>query len=1515
LFLALLTWPLDSEAITRFGVTDATAGKTQRVTVVLPAGGTLARISVRSQGIEEREFTNAGGGSCEAGVTYAAKAICTVNVTFSATHAGAHAGAVVLLDTKGSVVAAESLQATSSLPQAAYTPATPGTIAASGVYPSVVAVDGSGNLYYADGAGSNLYKAALSSGVYTQTLLASGFSSIAGLAVDGSGNLYVADKGAGAVYMETLSSGGYTQTVIGSNFSQPVSVAVDGSGDVYIADAGNQNVYLLALSSGAYTQSTIASSSSLASGSQWTPQGLALVSSAGLDSPVYVWDSAKSLLYMLSPLNDGSKTYTLAAVTSAKISGVATDGNGNLYLTMASGIYRGGVATTETGCSSGASCEGFTGSLVAAVTPSGGNLAIDGSGNIYYGGSYASASEQAVAKLDVADPPSLSFATTAGGATSTDSPQTVTIYNIGTAALQFSAVNYPVDFPEGSGVATDCTASTALTAVSGSDGSQWSAGGSCTLTIDFTPVAVENGSTSVPLSESVSVTTNTPNATGAQSIAVSGTETKVAPTVVLSSTATAAYITTPVTFTATVTAGGASLPGSVSFYCGSTLLGTATLSSGVSVLTTSALPLGASVITAVYVGSAVYAATSSNAITVTVSQPVPTVTLASSANPSMVGSAVSLSATVSGVADLAAPSGTVSFSSLGYNPLSEGPFTASQQGWATDGTYNYTFDTRVIYKRNNDAPWSAVTYNASPFTGLTPGVDHLGDGEYYNGKLYLPVENYGYAGGCTFMYQTLAVYSATVSGLPLVNSRNIVADGHEVSAVAVVPSQNALYVSSFCDGSKLWIYDMNTLTLTGTLPLSVNIPQIQGLSYNAASNSLFMSADTNWGGEIYQVSLAGAVTPVYQIMTKGEVEGIDFTQANLGYMLNDNVYFLSSGTTSLGTATLNGGVATLTTSALVAGTDSITATYTGDSNYLQAASNTVMEIVNQYPATVMLAETSSSTPVASAVSFIATVTGGGPAPSGTVSFYIKYTPLGTVTLSGGVATLTTSALAVGTDSIIAVYAGDANYLQAASNAVTETIDKITPTVRLVSSTNSTTVSSSVTFTTTVTGAAAAPTGKVAFYSKSALLGTATLSGGVATLTTSALAAGTDLITAIYAGDANYLKTTSNSVVETINALTPIVTLVSSAVTSAAGSPVTFTAKVTGSTIAPTGTVTYYAGTTPFGTVKLNGSNAIYTTRTLALGNTLITANYSGDQNYHSTPSNILTETIVKQMPTVKLVSSANPSKLGSSVTFTATVSGGTTAPTGKVAFYAGSKSLGTVMLSSGKAVFSTAQLKAGSYAVIAQYAGDGDYGAEASNVLKEIIEKQTPIVKLTASANPSNAGNLITFTATVSGGTTAFTGKVAFYSGNKLLGTATLKGGKAIISTAQLSAGSYTVVAKYEGDENYGAGASNALKEIIEKLAPTIKLMASANPSNAGNSITFTVTVSGGRITPTGKVAFYSGNKLLGTATLKDGKGVLSIAQLSAGSYTVVAKYEGDSNFSMKVSNAVKEIIKGKLSL
>jgi hypothetical protein len=115
-----------------------------------------------------------------------------------------------------------------------------------------------------------------------------------------------------------------------------------------------------------------------------------------------------------------------------------------------------------------------------------------------------------------------------------------------------------------------------------------------------------------------------------------------------------------------------------------------------------------------------------------------------------------------------------------------------------------------------------------------------------------------------------------------------------------------------------------------------------------------------------------------------------------------------------------------------------------------------------------------------------------------------------------------------------VYAGDANFATSTSKAVSQVISKATSTTTLTSSQNPSTYGQSVTFTATVAPQfSGTPTGSVVFKDGTKTLKTVTLSGGVASYTTSTLATGTHNITATYNGSTNFIGS-SASLTQTVN---------------------------------------------------------------------------------------------------------------------------------------------------------------------------------------------------------------------------------------------------------------------------------------------------------------------------------------------------------------------------------------------
>jgi hypothetical protein len=127
--------------------------------------------------------------------------------------------------------------------------------------------------------------------------------------------------------------------------------------------------------------------------------------------------------------------------------------------------------------------------------------------------------------------------------------------------------------------------------------------------------------------------------------------------------------------------------------------------------------------------------------------------------------------------------------------------------------------------------------------------------------------------------------------------------------------------------------------------------------------------------------------------------------------------------------------------------------------------------------------------------------------TGTVTFQDGAAVLGTAALSGSTASLSTSAMGGGVHSITAIYNGDANFLPSTSPALSQVVNPAPTATAVASSRNPSTFGQSVTFTSKVTSGAGTPTGMVTFADGASQLGTVALSGGTATLTISALAAG------------------------------------------------------------------------------------------------------------------------------------------------------------------------------------------------------------------------------------------------------------------------------------------------------------------------------------------------------------------------------------------------------------------------
>jgi len=148
------------------------------------------------------------------------------------------------------------------------------------------------------------------------------------------------------------------------------------------------------------------------------------------------------------------------------------------------------------------------------------------------------------------------------------------------------------------------------------------------------------------------------------------------------------------------------------------------------------------------------------------------------------------------------------------------------------------------------------------------------------------------------------------------------------------------------------------------------------------------------------------------------------------------------------------------------------------------------------------------------------------------------------------------------------------------------------------------------------------------------------------------------------------------------------------------------------------------------------------------------------------------------------------STYGNPVTFTATVAhtSGTGAPTGTVTFSDGGTNLGTGTLdTSGNATFTTSTLSAARARSLRHMEATLRLAGAPPRRRRTLWPWRAQSTSVSSNSSSSTYGQSVTFTATVS--PSAATGTVQFFDGATSLGTATLSGGRASVSTSTLACG------------------------------------------------------------------------------------------------------------------------------
>ena len=130
----------------------------------------------------------------------------------------------------------------------------------------------------------------------------------------------------------------------------------------------------------------------------------------------------------------------------------------------------------------------------------------------------------------------------------------------------------------------------------------------------------------------------------------------------------------------------------------------------------------------------------------------------------------------------------------------------------------------------------------------------------------------------------------------------------------------------------------------------------------------------------------------------------------------------------------------------------------------------------------------------------------------------------------------------------------------------------------------------------------------------------------------------------------------------------------------------------------------------------------------------------------------------------------------------------------------------------------------------------------------------------------------------------------------------------ATFTTSSLAAKTHTIKAAYPGDDTFEPS-SGSLKQVVDKYPTTTALRSSLNPSNYGQTVSFTATVTSAGPTPTGKVTFKDGTKSLQTVTLSGGVATYTTSKLAVGTHAITADYLGDAANATSTSPVLDQVV------
>jgi hypothetical protein len=693
---------------------------------------------------------------------------------------------------------------------------------------------------------------------------------------------------------------------------------------------------------------------------------------------------------------------------------------------------------------------------------------------------------------------------------------------------------------------------------------------------------------------------------------------------------------------------------------------------------------------------------------------------------------------------------------------------------------------------------------ASPVSVLGSNLDYIGVGDF-NGDGILDLAVSSSSGTGTILLGkgdgTFSVASPGVSG--------------DFSAVGDLygDGRSELFGSGSYDDPTGTLLIPATVTSTATTN-GITVPAATG-TYQVVAN---YSGDSNYDASASKISLAAPQgTPMVSLTASPNpvvrYESVNLTASVTGSGLTPtgSITFYD-GSNQLDTLHLDSNESATyytpyhVTSSLAAGQHSITAQYSGDTNYIPTISPVVVVSVTQATPTITWPTPAAITygTALSATQLDATASLAG---IFSVTGTFVYSPIPGTVLNAGQQTLS-----------VTLTPTDTTDYTTATATVALTVNQATPSVTTWPTASSITYGQTLA-SSTLTGGASNPAGSFAFT-------TPTTAPGLGTTPQSVTFTPTDTT--------DYSTLTGTAGV-TVNKATSSVTTWPTASSIAYGQTLA-SSTLSGGVSTPAGSFAFTMPTTAPGMGTASQSVTFTPADTTDYGSLTGTASV----------------TVNKANTTTTLTSSLNPSGLGQSVNLTATVTGqygGT--PSGSVTFNNGSTNLGSVSLSAGSASLATAALPAGTDSITAVYSGDTNFTGSTSSTLSQVISNPLPFVGSISPAYANAGGSA--FTQTVNG--SGFTPNSTIYWGTTALATTYASATQltAQVPAADIATGNIAFAISVQ-NPTPGGGTSDVLQFEVDSATGTTTPPAFSSTTAivaSGSPATYTVTMPSGMTNPT----------------------------------------------------------------